>query len=93
MEPSTKVLRDHLILLAGTQKGGMRHGFGRQEWPDGAYYEGNWENDKTNGNGKFCHANGDIYEGYWVDDRAFGYGVYKHCKIGVSLMISERVIL
>jgi hypothetical protein len=32
-------------------------------WPDGAKYEGQWENDKANGKGTFWHVDGDIFEG------------------------------
>ena len=45
-------------------------------WPNGAKYEGYWENHKANGRGKFYHVDGDIYDGEWLDDMANGYGVY-----------------
>jgi hypothetical protein len=32
-------------------------------WPDGSKYEGQWQNDKANGQGKLVHADGDVYEG------------------------------
>ena len=53
-------------------------GKGVQEWTDGAYYEGYWENGKANGKGRFIHANGDVYEGDWKDDKANGRGVHIH---------------
>jgi hypothetical protein len=32
-------------------------------------YEGEWKNDKKNGNGKFFFLNkGNLIEGFWVDD-------------------------
>jgi hypothetical protein len=57
-------------------KTGLRSGQGTQVWPDGAKYEGNWENNKANGKGKFFHADGDIYTGEWKDDKANGQGTY-----------------
>jgi hypothetical protein len=50
-------------VFTGKMRNGKRHGFGIQVWPDGAKYEGNWKNDKTDGKGKFWHANGDYFEG------------------------------
>jgi hypothetical protein len=41
----------------------MRDGQGTQVWSDGAKYEGQWLNNKANGQGTFYHANGDIFEG------------------------------
>lgn len=43
----------------------MRHGWGKQIWPDQSVYEGEWVNDKACGRGKLIHADGDIYEGEW----------------------------
>lgn len=57
-------------------EGRGRHGQGRQEWPDGSSYEGQWQDDKAHGKGKFVHANGDWYEGDWVDDKAEGEGEF-----------------
>ena len=41
----------------------MRHGYGVQVWPDGAKYEGMWEDGKATGKGKFVHVDGDVYDG------------------------------
>jgi hypothetical protein len=41
-------------------------------WPDGARYEGYWENNKACGKGKFLHVHGDMYDGDWLDDKAHG---------------------
>ena len=70
----------------------IREGFGKNWWPDGAFYEGKiwkilnfynlfkgfWKNNKANGEGRLIHADGDCYEGSWVDDLAQGYGKYIH---------------
>ena len=47
----------------------MKCGYGIQTWPDGAWYEGYWDNDKANGKGIFYHVDGDIYNGDWVNDK------------------------
>lgn len=46
-------------------------------------YEGNFEDGKRNGKGKFVYANGDVYDGNWVDGKPKGYGsrIYKNGKI------------
>ena len=56
----------------------QRHGSGIQIWNDGSKYDGEWRNDKANGNGRLIHADGDVYEGKWKDDKAHGFGVYTH---------------
>lgn len=38
-------------------------------WPDGAKYEGYWQNDKAHGKGKFYHVEGDVYDGEWKCDK------------------------
>ena len=55
-----------------------RHGFGIQVWPDGAKYEGQWENNMANGKGRYYHSSGDVYDGDWLNDKAYGYGNYVH---------------
>ena len=39
-------------------------------------YEGDWVNDKRDGNGKMIYANGDSYEGDWLNDKRDGKGKY-----------------
>ena len=39
------------MIYHGEWKGNVRWGYGVQVWPDGAKYEGNWENGKANGSG------------------------------------------
>ena len=68
------------FLNLGDMIGNSREGYGVQEWPDGAKYEGLWKNNKANGHGKFIHSNGDVYEGNWVDDKVNGQGVYNHAN-------------
>ncbi len=61
----------------GLLRGSIRHGFGRQLWPDNSSYEGWWQYNKANGKGTFIYSNGDVYEGDWKDDKSNGKGVYK----------------
>ena len=66
------------VYIGETKEGEMvRHGFGTQTWPDGTRYEGNWVDDKAEGEGKIWHNSGDFYKGEWRDDMAWGKGVYK----------------
>ena len=58
------------VKYTGDMLNGKQHGYGIQEWEDGAKYEGEWKNGKTNGYGIFYHPEGDIYKGYWKDDKA-----------------------
>ena len=47
------------------------------------YYEGNWENDKFNGFGKYQYSNGDVYTGEFKDNLHHGNGILK-CIDGTS---------
>ena len=48
------------------------HGYGVCLWPDGAKYDGMWDDGKKAGLGRCILANGDMYEGDWLQDRATG---------------------
>lgn len=39
------------------------------EWPDGAYYDGEWSNGFANGQGKFMYVDGDCYNGTWLNNK------------------------
>lgn len=56
-------------MMIDKQKGiEERCGYGVQIWTDGAVYEGNWVENKAEGNGTFWHAEGDIYIGEFKAD-------------------------
>jgi len=52
----------------------IRQGMGIQTWPDGSVYEGNFYDNKRNGNGRIIYPDQTIYNGGWVNDAAHGYG-------------------
>ena len=41
------------------------HGKGQFILPDGAIYEGDWQNNKRHGIGQYIWPNGNKYEGEW----------------------------
>jgi hypothetical protein len=45
-----------LAVYTGEWKGGFRDGFGVQVWPDSARYEGEWQENRAHGKGKFVHV-------------------------------------
>lgn len=59
---------------------GERHGKGIMHYTaDDVFYEGDWKNDKINGNGKFKFTDGEnsqSYEGEFKNNEFHGYGIY-----------------
>ena len=47
----------------------MRHGQGIYTGPNGAVYEGEWQNDKKHGQGVQTLADGTKYDGQWEKDK------------------------
>ena len=41
-------------------------------FPNGDVYDGEWKDDKKQGQGKYTWASGDIYDGDWLDDKMQG---------------------
>lgn len=54
---------------------GLKHGYGKEVFPNGRIYEGDYVNDKMQGQGTYVFANGDKYEGGWFDNLRHGEGV------------------
>lgn len=76
-EKITKKFSDDSVYIGEWSAIKGRHGKGRQEWPDGSSYSGEWMNDQACGKGTFKHHNGDIYEGNWENDKAHGKGEFR----------------
>lgn len=62
----------------GQWLGGVRHGMGKQCWPDETVYVGEWRKGRACGRGEIRHSDGDSYTGEWVNGRAHGIGVFRH---------------
>jgi len=56
---------------------GCGDGSGRQEWPDGASYEGDYKHGLKHGMGRFAWTSGAAYEGDFVEDRLEGSGCFR----------------
>ena len=56
----------------------MRHGKGKCVFSAGLLYEGEWNNDKPDGFGRFITIEGDMYIGAMVDGFAQGQGKFIH---------------
>lgn len=56
-------------------KNGIKEGYGKFTYSDGAYYEGDFHNDKMEGEGTlYYEINRPAYKGNWVNDQFDGYG-------------------
>ena len=44
--------------------------------PDGSKYEGEWGDDKRDGQGIYFYLDGSKYEGEWKDGKRDGQGIY-----------------
>ena len=52
------------------------HGFGKYEWSDSSFYEGEWSEGVKHGFGKYKWASGSSYEGQWEEGCMHGIGTY-----------------
>lgn len=53
---------------------GDKHGRGVFRWPDGSYYEGDFDHNVRSGEGKLVMTNGKSYEGLWRENAMHGRG-------------------
>ena len=57
----------------------QRHGQGKQIWPDGRVYEGQWRFGKFSGKGRLIGIRGEAYIGDFENDKYHGFGLlYDH---------------
>jgi hypothetical protein len=70
----------------------IKQGYGRLNFPDGSYYEGFWEEGKSEGRGVFkiadnknpeTHIEDEVVIGEWVKDQANGLAMFKSETKGV----------
>jgi hypothetical protein len=61
-----------------------KDGLGVQVYPDGARYEGMFQDGLFHGRGKMTQANGDVYMGQWQHDKATGWGAFFDAAQGVK---------
>ena len=56
---------------------GKPNGWGKNNYPNGGYYEGSFVDGIPHGSGRFIMENGDFYEGQVKFGRANGSGYYQ----------------
>lgn len=62
----------------GNYKDGLKDGYGKMVYPNGDIYEGNWVENKMEGEGTYTYLKtGDIYSGAWKADKRHGQGTYE----------------
>ncbi|MBR2044104.1 MAG: hypothetical protein IJ946_07175 [Clostridia bacterium] len=66
------VLKDG-VLYEGEVFADVPHGYGKANYGDGCYYEGNWDCGKRSGKGIKRYTDS-IYEGEWRNDKRNGFG-------------------
>lgn len=63
-------------LYTGDLVDGVRQGYGRMDYNDGASYEGEWNYGASHGYGTYVWANGDRYTGEFSNGLCHGYGTF-----------------
>lgn len=53
-----------------------KQGYGQELFPNGAKYEGFWNNGEFNGKGRFIYENGDYFFGDWKNGNTEGMGSF-----------------
>jgi hypothetical protein len=62
----------------GNYKDGLKNGVGKMIYPNGDFYEGEWIDNKMQGEGTYTYKkSGDIYSGSWIADKKSGQGTYE----------------
>ena len=77
------IFKDDEFLYAQTKtlpscpsSGYFHNCFGTYTWDDGAKYIGEWQNDKTHGQGTQTWVSGEKYVGEWQNGKRHGHGTY-----------------
>lgn len=70
-------------VYVGAKKGDLRHGFGKYTYPNGDWYEGQWEHNKAHGEGTFWTRTG-TYVGRWREDLKHGLGTEEFVEGGAQ---------
>ena len=66
--------------LCPNNPGPLRHGHGVVTYPNGANYDGEWEDGKSHGHGVLTFASGEKHDGEWKDNQQHGHGVYTYAN-------------
>ncbi|MDB4046453.1 trypsin-like peptidase domain-containing protein, partial [Amylibacter sp.] len=77
------IFKDDEFLYAQTKtlpscpsSGYFHNCFGTHTWDDGGKYIGEWQNDKTHGQGTYTWASGNKYVGEWQNNKKNGQGTF-----------------
>jgi hypothetical protein len=63
--------------FVGEWAGGRKEGKGRNYFPNGDFYDGEFSQNKANGKGVYYHtSSGNMFSGQWKDDIRCGMGTY-----------------
>lgn len=65
---------DDSVYQGSWSRDSKRCGFGVQYWPNGKYYEGEWQNDLFSGKGRLVYENKDLFEGDFTGGLPNGKG-------------------
>lgn len=60
----------------------IREGFGRMEFKDGSFYEGQWIQDKRTGKGRLYYKSGNVYQGTFKQNFREGFGEFFYKNSG-----------
>jgi len=84
MGPASEDDPDTLVEKArytGNYKDGQKHGVGKMIYPNGDIYEGEWVENRMEGEGSYTYkTSNDIYSGSWVNNKKSGQGTYSFGK-------------
>lgn len=73
--------QNSFVQYIGSFKNGLKHGYGREIYPDGSVYLGKWQNNLFHGNGKLKavsennQGKEEFYDGNWVEGQMHGFGI------------------